>query len=83
MYNNTTEEIKQGGTRRGANMGILRVDHPDIITFIYAKQSNMAITNFNLSVAVDSKFPPVVITITEQSFLIASSRIELVSSVFL
>lgn len=56
MYNNTTEEVKQGGTRRGANMGMLRVDHPDIINFIYAKQDNTAITNFNLSVAVTDKF---------------------------
>lgn len=56
MYNNTTEEVKQGGTRRGANMGILKIDHPDIINFIYAKEDNKAITNFNLSVAVTDKF---------------------------
>jgi len=56
MYNSTTEEVKQGGTRRGANMGILRIDHPDIISFIYAKDDNQAITNFNLSVAMTDKF---------------------------
>lgn len=56
MYNNTTEEVKQGGTRRGANMGILRIDHPDIIGFIYAKQDNKEISNFNLSVGITDKF---------------------------
>src|SRR6266851_8560051 len=56
IFNTTTDTVKQGGVRRGANMGMMRVTHPDILQFIHAKNDQHSLTNFNISVNVTDKF---------------------------
>ena len=74
VFNSATEAVKQGGTRRGANMGILRVDHPDIREFITCKQDNKEITNFNISIGITEKFMEAVENDTEYEIINPKSK---------